>query len=110
MGASLGMDLFTCFKISNDNEGVYWILIMTWPAFAVRYMSMASFPILCSICVSLRNLGDFMAMSRWPLHLFCGDPMNCWRSQYLFSHAIFYSSGGDQGNISYALWYLFVKS
>ena len=106
---SLMMEWFNLYRMS---EGLEWyvVFVCLWPAFVGQYMQMSSVPVFVSICEGLRHLGHFLAIFRWPNMLLCGDPMNCWRSQYLYSHAIFYNCGGDAGNVNYVNWYLFCKS
>merc|ERR1712146_133860 len=62
------------------------------------------------VCDSMRHLGIFLSDARWPTQLLCGDPMNCWRSQYTYSHALFSNINGDGGNATYVIWYCFAKS
>merc|ERR1712025_255347 len=84
---------------------------LNWFLFAVMMMWMYKWSLFfLGVCESLKSLGHFMAMARWPNQMFCGDPMACWRSQYLYSHAIHYNCAGDHGNINYVNWYLFAKS
>jgi hypothetical protein len=109
LNLSLMMEFFNYFR-TLEGFPIYWFWVMVYPAFVGSYMSLSTIPILLGVVEGLRNLGHFMAMSRWPNQLFCGDPMACWRSQYLYSHAIFYNCGGDGGNISYVNWYCGMKS
>lgn len=109
LNLSVCMDFFIYWRTVEQYE-MYYYLIALYSPLAGQYMEITSIPLFLSFCEAFRNFGHFMAISRWPNQLFCGDPMNCWRSQYLYSHAIFYNCGGDQGNISYIVWYLFAKS
>lgn len=107
--ASLCMEWFNLYRVSEGFE-TYWLFISAYPAFVGQYLEVEGVVVFLSFCESLRSLGTFLAILRWPGQLHCGDPMNCWRSQYLYSHAIFYNCGGDQGNITYVIWYCFAKS
>merc|ERR1719321_2530868 len=103
------MEWVNLWRTFEGSDGC-WVFVSIYPAFVGQYLALSSALLFLSIGVGLRNLGHFMAISRWPTQLGCGDPMNCWRSQYLYSHAIFHNCGGDQGNVHYVCWYLFVKS
>merc|ERR1719265_909800 len=107
--ASLSMDYFNVMDQMGAWECIY-IFPTIYPAFMWSYCKREDMPVLLGACNGLRALGDFLQWSRWPNQLLCGDPMACWRSQYLFSHAIFYNTAGDGGNITYVNWYLCVKS
>lgn len=109
LNCSLMMEWFNLLRTEEGTE-FYYIFISVYPAFVVMYMEIGGIPWFLSVCDSLRHVGHFLALFRWPAQLYCGDPMACWRSQYLYSHAIFYNCGGDQGNIGYVNWYLFSKS
>jgi hypothetical protein len=109
LNVSLCMEWFNIHRLVEGFEA-YWLFVSIYCAFVGQYLRIEDVPFFLSVCESMRNLGSFLAISRWPSQLLCGDPMNCWRSQYLFSHAIFQNSGGDAGNINYVNWYLFVKS
>jgi hypothetical protein len=109
LNLSLFMEWFNEWRVSEGSD-LNYCFVELWPAFASQYMQMSNIPFFISACESLRNLGHFMAIARWPNMMLCGDPMNCWRSQYLYSHALFYNCGGDGSNISYVCWYLFAKS
>jgi len=107
--ASLSGDLLQVHDFINL-EGSMTMWAALYPAFVASWVKREDMPIILGTCVSMWHFGNFMAIGRWPTQLGCGDPMNCWRGQYLYSHAIFYNSGGDSGNISYVNWYLFAKS
>lgn len=106
---SLFMEFFCLWRCIEGWEN-YWVYISIYPAFVNQYMATASQPLFLGICAGMRHLGHFLAIGRWPTQMLCGDPMNCWRSQYLYSHALFYNCGGDMGNINYVTWYCFSKS
>merc|ERR1719162_2631544 len=98
--ASLVMEMVDVFRCVEALE-FYFIYIAIFPAFVGSYVKACDLALILSVCEGLKHLGEFMAIARWPVQLLCGDPMNCWRSQYLYSHAIFYNSNGDGGNINY---------
>jgi len=104
---SLYMELINMdFFMGACDNVYYWHHL--YPAFVSEYMH--SCAVFLGICEAMRHLGSFLTLLGWPAVLFCGDPMKCWRSQYLHSHGGFYDAGGNQGNISYICWYLFSKS
>lgn len=109
LNSSLCMEWFNLYRQAEGFEAMY-LFVSVYPAFVNMYMHIGAIPIFLSVCDSMRHLGHFLALGRWPVQLYCGDPMNCWRSQYLYSHAIFYNCGGDSGNIPHVIWYLFSKS
>merc|ERR1711904_727939 len=109
LNLSLMMEWFNMHRCNEGNEN-QMLFIAVYPSFVGQYMKILDVALFLGICESIRNLGHFMAIGRWPNQMFCGDPMACWRSQYLYSHAIFYNCGGDASNISYVNWYLFCKS
>lgn len=109
LNTSLYMEWFNEYRTLEGCDA-YYIFASIYPAFVGQYMEIDSCPFFLGVCAGMRQLGHFMAISRWPNQMLCGDPMNCWRSQYLYSHALFYNCGGDQGNINYVNWYLFTKS
>lgn len=109
LATSLFMDIFNLDRVMAGESYVF-IWHSLYPSFIGENAALISVPFLLGVCDSMRHLGSFMALSTWPSQLFCGDPMNCWRSQYLFSHAPFYNFNGNQGNISYICWYCFCKS
>lgn len=109
LNSSLMMETANMWRTQEGYEHVY-LYISLYPAFVGTYMEITSIPYFLGVCDAMRNLGHFLAIGRWPVQLYCGDPMACWRSQYLYSHAIFYNCGGDGGNINYACWYLCCKS
>lgn len=107
--ASLSMDMVNVHDQANmENFMLTWCSI--YPVFLASYVKPDDMTIILSVCESMWHLGNFMSISRWPGQLLCVDPMNCWRSQYLYSHGIFYDCGSNAGNLSYVNWYLFVKS
>jgi hypothetical protein len=107
--SSLYMEWFNLYDTTCGFYVIY-LWVSMWPAFAAIYMSYPALAFLIGVNEGLRNLGHFFGIGRWPNQLFCGDPMACWRSQYLYSHAVFYNSGGDHGNVNYVMWYLFSKA
>jgi hypothetical protein len=106
---SMMMDLVNVYR-QQENLCVYLHWFACYPLFAAMHMQVRDIPWLLAVCDSMRHLGSFMADARWPNMLLCGDPMYCWRSQYTYSHGLFYNIGGDGGNISYITWFLFCKS
>jgi len=109
LNTSLFMEFFNMYRVLEGFDA-YYFFIGVYPAFVAQYIEISSVCFFLGVCETMRFLGDFLAINRWPNMLYCGDPMNCWRSQYLYSHAIFQTCGGDGGNISYVCWYLFSKS
>lgn len=109
LNISLFMEMFNMWRTIEGYDGQE-IYLSIYPAFVAQYMQVESIPWILCVSESMRNLGHWLAIARWPNMMLCGDPMNCWRSQYLYSHALFYNCGGDGGNIVYANWYLFTKS
>lgn len=109
LNISLFCEWFNRFRTM---EGLDWTFmwIGIYPAFVGQYMAIESCGFFLGACAGLRQLAHFLAIGRWPTQLLCGDPMACWRGQYLFSHAIFYNCGGDHGNINYVNWYCGMKS
>merc|ERR1719214_248334 len=90
---SVCMDMFNLYRLCEGSD-VYNLFIVIYPAFVGQYMDVSMVPFFLGVCESLKSLGHFMAMARWPNQMFCGDPMACWRSQYLYSHAIHYNCAG----------------
>lgn len=107
---SLYQDSFFVGRGLGGCEAYWGIFRPLVPVFVGQYAAIGRIPLFLSFCESMRCLGTFMAINRWTAELFCGNPMACWRSQYLYSHAPFYDSGSDVGNINYSTWYLFTKS
>jgi hypothetical protein len=105
----MGMEMVSVYKTAEGFEN-YYMWIFMFPAFVGSHVKASDTAFQLSVMESLKHLGEFMAIARWPNQLFCGDPMACWRSQYLYSHAIFHNVNGDGGNIQYVNWYLFSKS
>lgn len=81
-----------------------------YPTFVGQYVCKQDYPWVLGVVRAMVRVGLFMGDLGWPLQLHCGDPMNCWRSQYLYSHAAFYNINGNVGNATNAIWYLFAKS
>jgi hypothetical protein len=106
---SWSMDLLNVFRNTEGFEA-FLMFFYVYPAFVGTYVKLTDLTVYLGVMEGLKHLGEFLAMSRWPNQLFCGDPMACWRSQYLYSHAIFYNTNGDQGNIMYVTWYCMSKS
>lgn len=109
LNASLAMEWGQMWRIYEGFEH-YHLFAHIYPAFVGMYLENSSVPVFLGICESMRCLGTWLQINRWPMQMFCGDPMACWRSQYLYSHATMYNSGGDGGNICYVTWYLMAKS
>merc|ERR1712224_923465 len=107
--ASLAMEMASVYRFMEGFESFVWFIVL-YPAFSVGYIKAKDVAFMFSVMEGLRHLGDFLSMSRWPAQMFCADPMACWRSHYLYSHALFYNSNGDSGNINYVNWYLCCKS
>lgn len=106
---SLYMELINQHFQIEASENIYmWHSL--YPAFVSENLMLPGTAVFLGVCDAMRHLGSFLALSTWPTVLFCGDPMKCWRSQYLYSHAGFQDTGGNQGNISYIVWYCFCKS
>jgi len=110
LNLSLYQDTYFLAEGLKGCEAYWGIFRPSVPLFVGQYAEIGRIPLFLSWCESMRCLGTFMSIGRWPAQLLCADPMACWRSQYLFSHAPFYNSGGDTGNIRYSVWYLFAKS
>merc|ERR1712196_355577 len=94
-------------KLTYVSEYYMWISL--YPAFTSMCSNIESVKILLAICLSMYHLGIFMGHGTWPVQLLCGDPMSCWRGQYLYSHGYFYNANGNCGSIIYVTWYLLVK-
>merc|ERR1711865_401609 len=110
MPMSLSMEMY---NVQGWFGGWIWEYAYFWaayPAFVGTYSRPEDYPLILGVCDGLKHVGMFLADARWPGQLMCGDPMNCWRGQYNYSHAIFYNANGDQGNAKYPIWYLFCKS
>lgn len=106
---SMFMEFFNVYRhVEGWTQYLYWF--SCYPIFAASYMHADGLPWLLGVCDSMRHLGTFMSDARWPSMLLCGDPMYCWRSQYTYSHGLFYNIGGDGGNLNYITWFLFCKS
>jgi len=105
----LYLELFNLWRIFEGTEGQY-VFISIYPAFVGQYMSISSIPFFLGVCDGLRHIGEFLNLGNLSNILLCGDPMNCWRSQYLYSHKAFDNQNGNKGNIGYVNWYLFAKS
>merc|ERR1711907_530534 len=77
LAMSLCMEWFNLFPLIEGSDGSYYIFPSIYPAFVGQYLNIAHVCVFMSICESLRHLGHFMAISRWPNQLNCGDPMAC---------------------------------
>merc|ERR1712193_225645 len=89
LNASLSMDLYNVYDYVNSKQS-QWMFMALYPTFLACYVKSCDMTIINGVCCAMFHLGTFMAHGRWPSQLLCGDPMNCWRGQYLYSHAIFY--------------------
>merc|ERR1712224_1074415 len=99
------MEMFNMYRLYEGTDGFYFQYIAIYPAFLGQYMANSRAPFFLGVCAGMRQFGHFMAISSWPTILLCGDPMNCWRSQYLYSHQVFYSRNDNRGNINFTTWH-----
>merc|ERR1712146_493613 len=105
---SLFMEFFGVFRSIQTYE-FYYTFCSLYPAFLGQYMGIEFLPFHLSVCEGLRNFGHTMALLKWPNDMFCGG-RNCWRSQYMYSHEIFYNRGSNANHCIYVVWYSFAKS
>merc|ERR1711977_761301 len=107
---SLYMDWYKLYDHIGGNQGACYAIMCLYPAFVGTYARAQDIAWFLSVCDSMRHLGTVLFNLGWPGLLLCGDPTQCWRSQYTFSHKIFDDMGGAAGRWNQVLWYLFCKS
>merc|ERR1711865_855818 len=78
LNLSLFMEGFNLYRAMEGADN-YILFTVVYPAFVAQYMAIGSIPCFLGLCEALKELGQFLAISRWPTQLFCGDPMACWR-------------------------------
>jgi len=106
---SLYMEYANIYR--HDVANASSTLIMSlYPAFVGTYARVQDLAWFSSVCDSMRHIGFMVFGLSWSDLLLCGDPTQCWRSQYSYSHKIFDDMGGGSARWNQIIWYLFCKS